>query len=294
MTDGEGGGKGQTRETLVTFATGATTGSGTVQRVEPLGDDRFVVVVDETPFHPVDHTWPDQPGDTGKIEKAEVTSSLMAAVAPNGALILGEDIPARRGDPGWTWCVAHVVADGDWSVGQRVRLQVDERRRDRLSASHTACHLAALALNAAAASLWRKDVRADSLGRPDLDQLAIVSSVMDEEGSTDVYRFGKSLRKKGFDASGFVEAVPALVTQVEETLAGWTASGAVVRVDDEGDRRLTSPRRWTCELPEATASMPCGGTHVASLAVLGGVHVDYAVGPEGAGLTVRSRRAAIR
>jgi alanyl-tRNA synthetase len=48
-------------------------------------------------------------------------------------------------------------------------------------------------------------VREDALGRPDLDQVAIQSSVMDERGSTDVYRLGKSLRKKGFDSVGLAD-----------------------------------------------------------------------------------------
>ena len=148
-------------------------------------------------------------------------------------------------------------------------LEVDAGRRRELSAAHTACHLAALAMNEATAHLWRKEARLDSLGRPDLDQLAMESSVMDAEGSTDVYRFGKSLRKRGFDPAGFADQVDEVVARVQSTLQEWIASAAVVVVADDGDRRVTAPRRWTCALPEGQAEMPCGGTHVPDLSALG-------------------------
>ena len=47
----------------------------------------------------------------------------------------------------------------------------------------------------------------------------MVSSVMDREGSTDTYRFGKSLRKKGFDAAAFAAALSEVVEAVEAQLA---------------------------------------------------------------------------
>jgi alanyl-tRNA synthetase len=167
-------------------------------------------------------------------------------------------------------------------------LRVDAERRHALSAAHTSCHLAALAMNRATAGLWRKEARLDSLGSPDLDQLAMVSSVMDEQGSTDVYRFGKSLRRRGFDAVGFGERLPSIVDEVHAQLGLWLASAAPVRVADGGDTRITAVRRWTCTLPDGLADIPCGGTHVTSLAALAEVHVDYQVAPDGTELTVRT------
>jgi alanyl-tRNA synthetase len=143
-------------------------------------------------------------------------------------------------------------------------------------------------MNRATARLWRKEVRLDSLGSPDLDQLAMDSSVMDEGGSTDVYRFGKSLRKRGFDSAGFADQIQEIVADVHSQLEGWIASGASVVVADGGDARVTALRRWTCFLPEGLAEIPCGGTHVADLGVLGSVRVDYGLSPDGTGLTVRT------
>ena len=277
------------QETVVTFADGTTRGTGQVVTVADGADGPFVVV-DATPFHPVDHTWPDQPGDTGLLSGVPVVDTRMAALGPEGALRVGSDIPVRRGEPGWTWLVAHVLEGPAPSRGDVVTLVVDEGRRADLSTAHTACHLAALAMNHASAGFWRagKDVRRDSLGAPDLDQIAMVSSVMDREGSTDTYRFGKSLRKKGFDAAAFTAVLPDVVEGVQAQLVRWMASAAEVRVEDDGDRRVTGRRRWTCALPEGTGEMPCGGTHLARLDALAAIDLHYAVLGDGSGLTVRT------
>jgi alanyl-tRNA synthetase len=281
-------------ETVVTFADGTTSGTGQVVEVKD-GVDGPVVIVDVTPFHPVDHSWPDQPGDTGHLSGVPVVDTRMAALGPDGAVRVGIDIPARRGESGWTWLVAHLLRGTAPSPGFTVTLEVDAERRADLSSSHTACHLAALAMNHASAEFWRQDkeLRRDSLGSPDLDQVAMVSSVMDREGSTDTYRFGKSLRKKGFDAAAFTAALPDVVESVEAQLARWISSAAVVKVEDDGDRRITGRRRWTCALPEGVGEMSCGGTHLTRLDQLAAIDVHYSVAEDATGMTVRTtpRRA---
>ena len=54
---------------------------------------------------------------------------------------------------------------------------------------------------------------------------------------------------------------------VAAQLAQWIATGATVRVVRDGDG-LTDRRSWVCELPDGTARIPCGGTHLTSLAEL--------------------------
>jgi alanyl-tRNA synthetase len=292
--------------TRVTFPGGAVSGRGAVQRVVPLADTGGApggeareglvgIVVDVTPFHPLDHTWPDQPADTGRLAGFAVRDVLTAAVGPDGGLLVGADVPARRGDPDWTWHVLHVT-DLAGSLppepGDEVDLEVDVARRTALSAGHTACHLAALALNAETADLWRKDAeRVDSLGHPDLDQIAITTSRIEERGAFDAYRLGKSLRKKGFESADLLASLPGRQEAVNARLAVWVAMGAAVRVDTGGDDSLTARRWWTCDLPQGQARLPCGGSHVASLAALGGVSVTFDTVDDGAGLEVRTRVA---
>jgi alanyl-tRNA synthetase len=276
-------------ETLVTFAGGALTGTGRVLLAQR-GTDGTVVVVDQTSFHPVDHTWPDQPGDRGMLGGAAVFDTVMAAMSSDRELLVGSAIPVRRGEAGWTWLVGHLLdVDAEVpDVGAEVELVVDATRRRLLSASHTACHLAALAMNRATAHLWRKEARTDALGSPDLDQIAMQSSVMDPAGSTDIYRLGKSLRKKGFDTSELGEQLDGVADTVTEQLTGWIGSAASVEVLDGGDHRITAPRRWSCALPDGTAQLPCGGTHVTDLGQFSRIGVEYLISADGTGLTVRT------
>ena len=121
-------------DSWVDFPSGTTEGEGRVTLVAGLGDGRSAVVVDRTPFHPLDHGWPDQPGDTGTLgagdpadsECLTVHDSLTGALDDDGRLLVHSAIDVRRGDPSRTWVVAHVVdAAGAPQVGDRVHLTVD-------------------------------------------------------------------------------------------------------------------------------------------------------------------------
>ncbi|MBC3843419.1 metal-dependent hydrolase [Streptacidiphilus sp. 4-A2] len=274
--------------TQVTFPAGTVHGSSTVLAVVPLPDGRHGVITGSTPFHPLDHTWPDQPADTGVlvVDGAElpVLDCVTGGVSPEGELSLGADIPVRRGDEEWAWLVVHVV-DAPVAVGATVELRVDADRRAALSAAHTGCHLLALALNSALAPRWRKDPgRADALGHPDFDSLAMDSSRMDAQASTDVYRIGKSLRKKGFTADDLAADLPELTAAVNAQLAAWVAADAPVRIEAPGPE-LTARRRWACDLPEGGASIFCGGTHLHHLGELTGLSTELRLSEDGSELT---------
>lgn len=265
--------------TVVSFARNALTASTSVLRVESV-DDGAVVVVQETPFHPVDHTWPDQPGDTGAIargtDSARLGEAVMAAVSTDGAFAVGQDIPVKRGTEGWTWLVAHPLEESApaWLVeGTDVELSVDAERRAGLSRGHTACHLASLALDLALADLWRKDPGADALGTPDFEGRANQSSRIREDGAVDEYRLGKSLRRAGFDTETFAATSAEREAAINSRLATWVASGADSRVDVEGPT-IVDRRSWHCALPEGDAVIPCGGTHATSLAEFASIRVS--------------------
>lgn len=256
--------------TVVSFPAGGVSGSSTVRRVES-GEAGTVVVVDATPFHPVDHTWPDQPGDSGEIALDgavfRVSEAVMAAISDEGEFALGVDIPVKRGAEGWTWLVGHPLEGETPSSlvqGARVELSVDAPRRAGLSRGHTACHLASLALDIALADLWRKDPGADALGNPNFEVRANQSSRIHEDGAVDEYRLGKSLRRAGFDTETFAASLDDRVAAINTQLAAWVASGAMSRVVAEGPT-IVDRRSWHCELPDGHAEILCGGTHVASL-----------------------------
>ncbi|HTJ66342.1 MAG TPA: metal-dependent hydrolase [Actinospica sp.] len=287
--------------TLVTFPTGATEGASAVRELVPLGAQSPAggvgLIVDTTPFHPVDHTWPDQPGDSGTVLVDgivyPVIDAVTGAIGPDGEFAIGEEIPVKRGDEAWTWQVVHVlesVADPEALLGANAQLRVDADRRRALSAAHTGCHVMALALNEALAERWRKSPgREDSFGRPDFDAIAMESSRMDEHASTDRYRLGKSLRKKGFDPDGLADHLPQLAEQVNARLAAWIAADAPVRIElfgGEKTARLTARRQWVCDLPEGTASIFCGGTHVSRLGELDALQCTLSLSEDGSELVV--------
>lgn len=272
-------------DTRVTYPAGATESASTVVHVAPLPDGGSAVVVDETAFHPVDTAWPDQPSDRGVLRSKSGEQPIVDAVVGavhDGELYLGRDVPVRTGTPGWTFVVAHLVAGAPPGVGEQVEIVADTDHRAALSAGHTACHLASLALDAALADAWTKPVPTDALGHPAFDSLAIQRSRITPDGSTDVYRIGKSLRKKGFDASALDDPT-AVAGRANAQLAAWVAAGASIRIERDADT-LPARRTWVCELAEARVEIPCGGTHLTSLDETRAITVALEVAPVEGGL----------
>ncbi|MGO4594181.1 metal-dependent hydrolase [Leifsonia sp. 2TAF2] len=264
-------------DTAVTYPDGDLTSTGTVLHLEPLADGRTAVVLDRTAFHPVDAVWPDQPADEGTLTAGGRSYAVVDAVvgATDGTVLHVGDAPVRTGTKGWAFVVCHLVDDATGlAEGDAVAVSVDAARRRALSAGHTACHLASLALNEALSGLWTKDVVVDGRGRPNFDQLAITSSRILEGGSVDEYRIGKSLRKKGFAAAELATGLEGITTAVDRVLADWVARAAPVSIVRDGGRLGLGDRRyWRASLPEGAVEIPCGGTHLRSLAELAGVEV---------------------
>lgn len=264
------------RDTRVTFPTGGLTATAEVLAVTDLPESgRKAVVTDVSPFHPVDAAWPDQGADAGVIAfddmEVEVVDVVLGGTSGDN-LLTASNIPVRPGEPGWAFLVVHLVAsDGPLpAVGQRVELRVEPAQRVAVSLGHTACHLAALALNGALADRWRKPVEPDGLGQPNFDRAALATSRIRPLAAVDTYRIGKSLRKKGFDVVGLDS--DQVAARANATLARWVAAGVSIVIDTEGPG-LTDRRTWVCRLPEGVERIPCGGTHPTSLAGVAAIEV---------------------
>lgn len=261
--------------------------------VEPLFDGRSAVLLDTTAFHPVDTAWPDQPADRGTITTSAGTQPIVDGVTGgirDGELHLGADMPVRTGTEGWTFVVAHIIEGQPPAVGESVQVDVDQDRRAALSAAHTACHLAALALDAALSAAWSKPAPTDALGNPAFDALAIQRSRIGARRSTDTYRIGKSLRRKGF-ASTSLDDPSAVAEGVNAQLAQWIQAGGGVRIERD-DTALSARRTWVCELPNGRTNIPCGGTHIHDLAELSDISTSLTTAEIDGGLELTMETVA--
>lgn len=263
--------------TKVTFPSGTTDDYGTLigYYQDPSSTDKSFFLTDLTPFHPLDYSWPDQPDDLGtaRVNGRELTvvASLTGVVniSEPSKLFIGSDIPVKRGTPGWAFLVLHALKGEhgylNESIGSVVSLSADKERRHRLSLAHTGCHLAALALNQSVSKLWNKPAKLDSLGHADFDQYAIEKSSINELTSQDTYRLGKSIRKAGCDTEKLLSMLEAINEEVNQIIQQWIAHQGAVQIITESPF-LETKRMWSCQLPDSVALIPCGGTHVASLA----------------------------
>jgi len=300
-------------DTRVTYPSGDTTSSGTVLHVEAMPEGRAAVILDTTAFHPVDPVWPDQPADRGALILGESSYPVIDAVvgATDGESLFVGDAPVRTGTDGWVFVVCHMIADPDGSVASAcaddtrgvvpARVDVDAQLRQELSAGHTACHVASLALNASLAGLWSKEAPRDGRGEPNFDQLAITESRIVPNGSLDTYRIGKSLRKKGFAAADLASALDEAAATANRLLAEWVESDASVSVVHAEEAQSREPgfglgerRLWRCELVGGAVEIPCGGTHIRSLGELGSVSVALELEEIDNALELRMRTTAVR
>jgi alanyl-tRNA synthetase len=167
--------------TTINYPGGAISGTAKVifYKKLPAYPNKLLVVTDSTPFHPLDYNWPDQPSDMGFMKSEEtifpIEECLIGAMhRQTDEFLLDQEIKnlkIRRDDSNWYFVVVHIIhvnlPNDNWSglTDKIVYLEVDGKYRLALSRSHTACHLAALAINKVTAKFWKKSSEyQDSLG----------------------------------------------------------------------------------------------------------------------------------
>lgn len=267
--------------TRVVFCEGVTTQTSIIQLVQHQSDICSIVTA-STPFHPVSHIWPDHPADHGTLtingQLFDVVDCQVGAMElATETLFVGQAIPVKRDAPGWAFVVVHNIRTEDYSVenGLEVELSVDAEYQRSLSRGHSAGHLASIALNKVLADgYWRKAPgRLDPIGNHDFNSYAQVSSQVSPDKCLDRYRLGKTLRKRGLNSGDLLEHLSEINHKLNQQLNCWLALKSPVIMRCQG-KTLTDSRFWQCELGEAQlAVMPCGGTHIRSLAELHRIEV---------------------
>ncbi|MFA0087296.1 alanyl-tRNA editing protein [Vibrio sp. 10N.261.51.F12] len=239
------------------------------------------IVVENTPFHPVSHIWPDHPADIGwvtiKGECYQVFDCLVGAVElATTTLYVGKEIPVKRDTEGWLFVVVHRVKEKlELLSDQAISLKVDRDYQLSLSRGHSAGHIASLALNKVLANqYWRKVAdRTDGLGHYDFNSYAQEKSEVFPERCVDLYRLGKTLKKRGLNTADVLADLVQIESEVNAVLQHWLAKPTSIRMRLEGPY-LTSSRYWEWEMSDAVVVMPCGGTHVSSTAELSQVSIE--------------------
>lgn len=269
--------------TKIVFCSGIYDQTAIIQKVK-FEHDHCFIVTDSTPFHPVSHIWADHPADRGSLTIHKqiypvIDCQVGAVELATGELFVGQAIPVKRGEAGWAFVVVHVLHtttdetlpsldDSTVKEGIVVELSVELPYRHALSRGHSAGHLASMALNKVLAEhYWRKaPSNVDPLGNHDFNGYAQEISLVSEDGCYDRYRLGKSLRKRGFNSAEMLNDLDTININVNQQLKEWILLDSPVVMRCEGES-LTDSRYWQCELGESQmAVMPCGGTHVQSLA----------------------------
>lgn len=268
------------RETIVTFPSGSERENAIVTKITEY-QDNVVVVTDQTPFHPIDPWWPDQPSDRGWLiiegRSMRVTGAILVGInSPSGEIRLGDISSIKRSDASWKWCVGHIVRlEGvDLPVGTGCELVVDSPFRAAIAVGHSACHVAALALNAALNKFWRKEAARDSWGNVDFDQMAIQRSTIESYGSVDQYRIGRAVRKSGFKADEFWKEFDEIPREIIRLANDIAQSGSKITVEPD-HVTFAARRTWSIQYRGAQLSIPCGGVHPRSLGEIRGINITF-------------------
>ncbi len=268
--------------TKVTFCHSLWTCDATVQMIVPY-DLGTYIVTESTPFHPVSHIWPDHPADKGTLQLGQtsylVSNCLVGAVNQStGELFVASDIPVKRDTAGWAFVVVHCIDEKlcQSGIGETVTLKVDDEYQYRLSLGHSAGHIAYLALNKVLVNegYWRKEAdRLDPHGFFDFNSYAQQTNRITPNLCTDVYRLGKTLRKRGLNSADLIRDLSLVESKINAQIAAWLTLDSAIEMECQGDT-LTDSRYWHCDLAEGrVATIPCGGTHVKHLSEFSSVTV---------------------
>lgn len=279
-------------DTFVSYARGDLTFAGVMLGVHATAGsaDAIVVTTDTSCFHPIDPRWRDQRGDQGQLFIKDrgfnvIDTVVVTVPKAGGPARVDQEIDVKRGDASVHWRVGHVVAGWlaeltAWGLHCQTQVQgtVHHMLRRNLSCSHSACHVAALALNTATHRLWRKPIATDSLRHWDFDQTVIARSEILEDGSLDMYRLGKSAKKAGLAVDCVFAELGQIEREINALLQHWLRGGSAISVTPDCGK-VMDRRLWSTQLDGQRAVIPCGGTHAQSLAELGAVNVSLTRGP---------------
>ncbi|CAM3227522.1 hypothetical protein [Xenorhabdus nematophila] len=247
-------------------------------------NDGYIVITDNSPFYPENYKWGDQKSDVGVIEFnnhiLNIVKTYTAAVI-DGQIYIDQNIPDKLNAED-KLIPAHYLEslnglEDKFILGENIKLSVDAETRHKISAAHSMAHFMSLALNKAANKYWNKGYETDSLGNFNLDKAAIFKSSISELKSIDIYRFGKSIKKKGFDKSSFMENIDSTSEEINLILKNWLSIGSEIQVEYTS-KNIEDLRLWKSTVENKPVVIPCGGTHIKNIEEIKDVKVEISQG----------------
>ncbi|CDG22878.1 conserved protein of unknown function [Xenorhabdus poinarii G6] len=232
--------------------------------------DGYIVITENSPFYPKNYKWGDQKSDVGIIavnhHRLNVVKTYTAAII-DGQIYIDQNIPNKL-DSADKLIPAHYLVslngvEEKTIIGNNVKLSVDADARHKISAAHSMAHFMSLALNKAANKYWNKDYDTDSLGNFNFDKASIFKSSISELQSVDIYRLGKSIKKKGFDKTVFLQNLNGVSEEINLTLNHWLSIGCEIQVEYTS-KNISDLRLWKSTIENHPIIIPCGGTHISN------------------------------
>ncbi|WP_225815522.1 hypothetical protein [Photorhabdus antumapuensis] len=247
-------------------------------------EDGTILITQDSPFYPKNYKWPDQLYDNGIVlvgDKELTVTKVYTAGLINGHLYIDQEITKQATSPAKI-IPAHYLPDLQGIserdlIGKTVTLSVNDETRYRVSAAHSMAHFMSLALNKATNHLWSKVYDTDDLGNYNLDKAAIYQSSVTELKSVDIYRFGKSIKKKGFDKNILIENLDKINKEVNNTLNNWLTQGAEITVEYKS-KEISDTRLWKSTIGSMVITIPCGGTHIKNINEVKSVNIEMKIG----------------
>ncbi|RAW96404.1 hypothetical protein CKY04_15280 [Photorhabdus sp. S8-52] len=247
-------------------------------------EDGAILITQDSPFYPKNYKWPDQLHDNGIIsidDKELAVTKVYTTGLIDGHLYIDQEI-TKQATPPAKIMPAHYLPDLQGIserdlIGKTVTLSVNDKTRYRVSATHSMAHFMSLSLNKATNHIWSKVYDTDDLGNYNLDKAAIYQSSITELQSIDIYRFGKSIKKKGFDENILIENLDKINREVNNTLNNWLSQGAEITIEYQS-KEINDTRLWKSTIDSTVVTIPCGGTHINNINEVKGVNVEIKIG----------------
>ncbi|WP_391528293.1 hypothetical protein [Photorhabdus akhurstii] len=247
-------------------------------------EDGTLLITQDSPFYPKNYKWPDQLHDNGIIsigDKELAVTKVYTAGLIDSHLYIDQEITKQTTSPDKIMPAhylpdLHGISETDL-IGKTVTLSVNDETRYKVSAAHSMAHFMSLALNKATNHIWSKVYDTDDLGSYNLDKAAIYQSSITELKSVDIYRFGKSLKKKGFDKNILIENLDKINREVNNTLNNWLSQGAEITIEYKS-KEINDTRLWKSTIDSKVVTIPCGGTHINNINEVKDVNVEIKIG----------------